>query len=593
MPKFGSHMLFAGEAQQRRPDLFQGVDQQALMLGAIGPDTTLFMFDPAASNPDLRKGIKTALSILETIQDVKEKFEEIANEIKKPVGDIADWLSGGLSKDLSYTINASLEAMLLAAKLGVALGAGTINIKNPVFSQLQNVPAGFLKDPKYALQNWTISSADTFGFPFRMFGHPFTNDGAWKQPVHPGDYSEWWWMDMLHYRKTGQFASRLIDNASGPVQRSYALGYMTHVGGDTCGHPFINALVGGPFRNHAYRHLVLETLADTWLWQRRGRGDVLGARFDTLIDVSGADEIADLVVRTMRDVYQPPMVPALLANGYPTADEWLFAYGLMKQYLRLSTSASVPRPQAPPDTPKEVFEEIKQLLQNNKPGSFPKWNGSLSDFLKSLFSWFGKGIALLVMIATLPIAVITRFLTIAPRWMLYLINLAIFHVISAVRTMLCLTGWGYCSLEDFRTFGFLENWITTPNFEFNTYPTRTLPNPKPPFYWLIPPTWIDNIEGEPTVPMGPPWRGLKPDWMMDQANQMNEAAVHDFIGATDPAWTRKLERIHENPFGNAVDFSCALIEGRFGWPAPDFDLDGDRGFGYHGWEVLPPNEKYV
>ena len=158
-----------------------------------------------------------------------------------------------------------MEAMFLAAKLGFAWGVGGININNPIFNDIAKLPKDFIQNPEHAAKNWFISSTDNFGFPFRMFGHPFTDDGQWKQPLPPGNYSEWWWMDILHYRRTGAFAKALLNNASGSAQISYARGYMTHVAGDICGHPFINGLVDGPFRNHAYRHLVLETLADTWL----------------------------------------------------------------------------------------------------------------------------------------------------------------------------------------------------------------------------------------------------------------------------------------------------------------------------------------
>src|SRR5262249_37554864 len=135
----------------------------------------------------------------------------------------------------------------------------------------------------------------------------------------------------------GQFAQGLLNNARGALQLSYAKGYMTHVAGDICGHPFINALVGGPFRNHAYRHFVLEALTDTWLWHDQGRGDILGSQLDELIQL-GADDaraIATLVISTMKEIYKPPMVPNLLGGGYPQEDEFLEAYRSLQTYLRL------------------------------------------------------------------------------------------------------------------------------------------------------------------------------------------------------------------------------------------------------------------
>lgn len=91
-----------------------------------------------------------------------------------------------------------------------------------------------------------------------------------------------------------------------------------------------------------------------------------------MIDLTGSEEdrVANLIVNTMREIYEAPVVPSMLANGYPTPDEWKFAFRLMQQYLRLSTSAAVPRPRTPPDTPQDIFEEMKELLKNNMPVPF-------------------------------------------------------------------------------------------------------------------------------------------------------------------------------------------------------------------------------
>lgn len=595
MPKFGTHIIFAEGAADRRPDLFQNLDMQALRLGAVGPDATLFMFDPATKNPLVRKGFESVLEIYQSIDKIEEGIQQVVDKLSEPLEDIVSWLDGGLTADLRETLNLSLDVMFKVGKLGVGLSSGTIDINNPLFSQLQQLPADFIRNPLFLAPLWTITSVDTFGFPFRCFGHPFTDDGSWKQASDAGDYSKWWWMDLLHYRNTGAFASALIRNASGPAQESYARGYMTHVAGDVCGHPFINSIVGGPFRNHAYRHLVLESLADTWLWDRVGRGDVLGARFDSLVEVSGSDAraIARLIVRTMREVYVAPQVPSLLGQGYPTEDEWLFGYRTMLDFLKLSTAASAPRPTPPPSTPRELIDELQKLLARNTPGAPPTWRGNIEEYLKSLFSWFSKGLALLIMIATLPFAIIQRFMAIDSRWIVYLVKLGLYQCISATRTMLCLTGWGYASREDFANFSYLGDWITAPQFERGTYPVRTLPNPKPPFYWLVPPEWRHNVEDVSTVPM-PSAKGKRPDWMVDSANVLSEFAVQEFGKAATAQVTRDLQDqfYNSHSFGNAIDFSIALLEGRFD-PIPDFDLDGDRGYGYRGWEVMPPNETYL
>ncbi|MBD1362857.1 hypothetical protein IDJ77_03460 [Mucilaginibacter sp. ZT4R22] len=599
MPKFGSHIIFAEEAHKRRPDLFPNFNLNAYRFGAVGPDVTLFMFDPATSNPDIRKGFKVCLDVLESIQDIKKQIEDVVDKLTQPISDIQDWLSGGLSTDLSYTVNTAIETMLLAVKLGMAEGSSSINLKNPLigFFTNPNFPVDFIKNEDWKNPTILISALDNYGFPFRMFGHPYTDDGTWKQPEPTGDYSNWWRMDMLHYRKTATFAYEMLSKATTSAQQSYARGYMTHVAGDITGHPFINSLVGGPFRNHAFRHLVLETLADTWLWDQQGRGDVLDSRLNEKIDVtnSEAEEIANLVTAAMKEVYKSPMVPKLLSGGYPSNEEFLFGYDALKQYLRLSTGGSVKRPTAPPDTPKELFKEIQELLQNNLPGNPPVWKGDLASFLEALFAWFGKGLALLAMIATLPYAVMMRFLAIAPRWILYFLNLGIFYIHSAIRTMICMVGWGYAGKEDFDNFSFLENLITSKQYsgENNQYPYKTLPNPKLPFYWLQPPSWLGEIEKRGLHPQAVN-KAVQPDWMLSIDNTMNPEIVDALINAATPAATLAIQnQIGKYPhgFGNAIDFGINILDGTI--KIPDFDLDGDRGYGYKGWEELPPNEYYV
>ena len=92
------------------------------------------------------------------------------------------------------------------------------------------------------------------------------------------DNQDFFWSDMLHYRKTSQFgrslwklandreASRLPtpDEAKKIADqlRAYALGYITHLATDTTGHPFVNEKSGGPFRTHWQRHHLIENHMD-------------------------------------------------------------------------------------------------------------------------------------------------------------------------------------------------------------------------------------------------------------------------------------------------------------------------------------------
>lgn len=89
------------------------------------------------------------------------------------------------------------------------------------------------------------------------------------------DNKDFFWSDMLHYRKTSLFGHCLWsvaeEWAAKPDEdallwshrlKAYALGYMTHLATDTTGHPFVNEKCGGPFRTHWQRHHLIENHID-------------------------------------------------------------------------------------------------------------------------------------------------------------------------------------------------------------------------------------------------------------------------------------------------------------------------------------------
>lgn len=82
------------------------------------------------------------------------------------------------------------------------------------------------------------------------------------------DNQDFFWSDMLHYRKTSQFALALwkqADLRQGDDRdkvRAYALGYMTHIAADVSGHAFVNEKSGGPYRLHWQRHHLVENHMD-------------------------------------------------------------------------------------------------------------------------------------------------------------------------------------------------------------------------------------------------------------------------------------------------------------------------------------------
>lgn len=588
MPKFGSHILFAELAAKSEAE-FLGVNN-ALRLGAVGPDLTLFLFDPIKDST-ARALFDEATHVLTEMQRIREQLDQIKNMFDT---NIADWLTGGLSTDLTSLLESGVDAIWLTVKLSLADFIGTVRVDNPL-SQFKDIANLNWSDPKFFEKFRDVSRNNHAGIPFRCFGHPFTNDPPFKTPEDPGDYSQWWWMDMLHYRNTGKFATSLLANASTPSQKSYARGYLTHVAGDITGHPFINALVDGPFRNHAYRHMVLEGLVDTWLWDHHKVADISNSSLHKLVALDSRElhEVTSLLARSMRETYPEHMRPsAFKPDGCPGQSDLRGAYDRMQLYLKLSTSGNPMRPTPPPSNIGQIIDELGDILDESNPGPPPNWDPhNPQRSLMAMFAWAWRGAALIAMIATLPAAVLARIAAYDARWILYFIHLGVYMLISGLRSALALLGWGYASSDDFSNFGFLKELITVRNTE--TFPVGSIPQ-KSNHYWLYRPEQLGAVLEQNRTQRGPIPHKATPKWMTDRSNLMSPdvAKLLELVNAANPAESFQIVNdLQGTGFGNAVDFSIALLKGTF--PIPDLDLDGDRGYGYRPWENLPPGEVYV
>jgi hypothetical protein len=99
--------------------------------------------------------------------------------------------------------------------------------------------------------------------------NPFAFFESRRQTDRPRE--EWFWADVLHYWRSGRFAENLVREANrlgNPNLIAYALGYSTHYVTDVVGHPFVNQVVGGPWRLYWQRHHLVENFIDAYIWDR-------------------------------------------------------------------------------------------------------------------------------------------------------------------------------------------------------------------------------------------------------------------------------------------------------------------------------------
>ena len=197
-------------------------------LGAIGPDIFFLL-------PDFKPPVGSMLyGAANTIQEFYTWWDtNFLGPWEKEIGPIADNLSnevdaltGGLASQLSSILSRGFNFLLDTILVMVVR-------QYDVFSFLgSGVPAGY-------------------------------------------DEQVFFWSDMLHYRKTYEFAAHLWQKAAASGRedfQAFALGWMSHVATDTAGHCFVNEKSGGPYRLHWQRHHLVENHMDAKVYDTENGG---------------------------------------------------------------------------------------------------------------------------------------------------------------------------------------------------------------------------------------------------------------------------------------------------------------------------------
>ncbi len=402
---------------------------------------------------------------------------------------------------------------------------------------------------------------------------------------------------MLHYRRTGFFAQELLRTAPDAVTRAYATGYMTHVAGDICGHPFVNGIVGGPYRNHALRHLVVENIIDSWIWNHYTKGgDLTKAKLHEKIDVGGdLSPIVNHLLRTMQTVYvKQGIAPGAFNNSLPSEDDMVKAYKLMYTFLEISTDIELKRPTPPPTSPGAIIQEVLNHVGNSVQhigeqfdGDNEWWEWLLAPFLAAMWA-----LVALVQIATIPAAVITRMAVSDLRWAIYLIEVAIYELICNMRWQLVLGGWGKPSTDDLgRTYAQLCLRVPTQRTGlagFRCYPQQAVDRNIQGF-WLADPGFSRQTVECKAPTECCPYSQLPPfaDTFMtvapyDVANDMHLKNFTKDENTVSSTINIEQETCQSTQLGNASDFAIMLLNGEY--PVGSFDLDADMGYGFQSWD---------
>lgn len=601
MPQVAGHLLVAERVKGSlgNPPYIQN-NQEAFNLGAVGPDLALFLFDPGGPVSSV---LNFAIRFYTVIRDIQKFIDETAGKVTEPLEDLTDWLTGGLSTSLGGLITYSFDAITQCFAITLLPGS-EVKIENPfVDAEYPGIPNG----PTLVIKSSDLSLA------LRFFGHPYSQDPPYKSQAPHMDYrKDWWWVDLLHYRRTGPLAQRLFQYAQSDQQRAYAAGYWTHIAADVCGHPYVNTVVGGPFRNHVIRHMVMENIIDTWLWNKYKGAELLSAGLDQYINVNGFVDIAAYLNQQLNRIFINPqpgrrqLRPENFSDHLPSTEDWERAFETLRIFLEMSTNSYLAPPIPPPGSPGELLEEIldsvkktaQKLKKSFNPTGWSWWEWLLAPFVLALHA-----LTLIVKLVTLPAQVLIRIATLAPRWFIYYLQLAFYEYIVNARWMLVLSGWGKASRDDLSRV-FAKMCYHLPGDRVGpvgsyVYPFKQLPRVDG--FWLIDPRWMKILdpvwwsgceEGPFRTEASPYPKYATPDVFIDGPSYHDpmDGVLRAFAAPPhSPSVTVNLEaESYGTPqFGNAVEFAKRLINGTY--PAACFDLDGDRGYGYVGWEGAPPS----
>jgi len=560
--------------------------------GSMGPD---FLFFSVKEYGDpIAKLTNTIFDVYDAFEPLIEFYEKYIDPIKQQIDNAINTVDQALFKGLFAQLSAT--ANLVSTTALTAVAASAVDVVDP----------------------------------FYLF-YPKVQKGAAEK--------DWYWFDFLHYRRTGAFGSRLWQLAGNDADlQRYAVGYASHIATDVVGHPFVNAIVGGPYRMHWRRHKLVENWIDAYARKKYpdtpgtlsclniGTQDtyisdaISGSYYYRLVEFTGErlpDKLAKVFVQALQDVYGAIPHPPMLTPADVDA-----AYRLWLKWFERATTIGDARPPTPVPPPGSATINLVNNYLNSLPAfpggppsggassighifealfNFAKW---VADVIAATFNWIINNAGAILLLPY------TEALNLV-KWLLYQIQKGIWEIYDNLRFELVLAGLLFPEPRDLAKMPWGKALLNTayvqltggPVANFNLYPRKQV---------------IHNLAGPPThhlrypnrpqeSPMAEPapfaFHGRNPEFFIDPPLTFDTAVdpglydaggpytvgaapfTHPLDVATWGAWWPRAQ------FGNATEFSARLIAERLQQGnIPNFNLDGDRGYAWKTWRADdPPN----
>jgi hypothetical protein len=447
--------------------------------------------------------------------------------------------------------------------------------------------------------------------------------------------AQWYWFDFLHYRRTGRFASTLWRLAGDDDLRRYAIGYAGHVGTDVVGHPFVNAVVGGPFRTHWHRHKLVENWIDAyardhyrdprWLdaCLRLQPGDIrlqdsiAGSYYGRLVEFPRGRlpaKLSRLLVQAVQETYVADRNGGV---GHPpvfTAADFDAAYRLWLKWFKRATEIGDGQP--PPHMPFPGSALLQDYLNSLPPfpggGGVPGGGFSVVGVLAALFAfakWMAEvAIATLVWMIDNAAQIILLPFAIA-SWLIHQLRKAIWELYDSLRFALVLGGYLFPEARDLRKPLWGRAFINTSftqltgglsaNVNFMNYPFRQEAHAAigtTEHHLVYPGQGGAPPEQNMAEPAPMPFHGVNPEAFISGSYPF-DPFIESLYACTTP-YGRTADATHHvdqrswqtAQLGSALGFSARLIATRLERGIPNFNLDGDRGYGWKTWRAVRGDE---
>ena len=542
MPGLVSHLAFVDRLSadpSLTPTLSHGarkaLGSQEAALGALGPDPLFFLLRELP----LGEVVRAYLQVEERLEDIRALFSKV-----KAILDVPNPID-------IYTEDVQAE---LAGSIGAVKGT----IASGIFNQVLRIVDLFeLMKPS----------------PQRGFAPP-----------------EWFWIEILHNLQTGRFAAALKDQATSLERKSFYMGYLSHFALDSVGHPWVNLLSGGPYRNQWRRHVLIEKWLDVHTLDRIDGRELAGSMVYRQIEIGSAppEDLCEYFASALSDTYSG-------LRWLPGPSEIDECFRLTYRFLKGQTSGGLLN--LPPLEPFDVFkldDKVRRILEWNPPalGGTPSGSSASAQdwlkFLDELWEFAKYCMEKALRIVLLPLDVLGELPLAAVRFVIWNLTRLVMETYEKLRLALALSAHVHPWRSQVPHLQSLVDSGSAPAFRAAGGPYERVPASADQSYHLVHPRDAGvQIETPPAYALAP--REL-PGFMEVMFSShaegrwwANKLLTQPMRSPSDEGRFLEFQASAAEVFDEAYRLTVDADT-----PLANIDLDGDRSFAWPEWEPLHP-----